>query len=70
MLASICELLNERLDFTIEITSNDVDLVTTFKEKNNDKEPSTIDLTNLQAELEKNKQTTKFRIIINVNYDW
>ena len=42
-------------DFTIEITSDDVDLVTTFKEKNNDKEPSTIDLTNLQAELEKNK---------------
>ena len=42
-------------DFPIEITSNDVDLTETFKQKNNDKEPTTIELTQLMAELEKNK---------------
>ena len=42
-------------DFPIEITSDDVDLVTTFKEKNKDKEPTTPELTDLRAELEKNK---------------
>ena len=42
-------------DFPIEITSDDVDLVTTFKEKNKDKEPTTTELIGLQAELEKNK---------------
>jgi hypothetical protein len=42
-------------DFPIEITSNDVDLTETFKQKNNDKEPTTIELTELMAELEKNK---------------
>ena len=42
-------------DFPIEITSNDVDLTETFKQKNNDREPTTIELTQLMADLEKNK---------------
>ena len=41
-------------DFPIEITSNDVDLTETFKQKNKDKEPTTIELTQLESELMKN----------------
>jgi hypothetical protein len=41
-------------DFPIEITSSDVDLTETFKQKNNDKEPNDEDKKELSAELIKN----------------
>ena len=50
-------------DFPIEITSEDVDLITTFKEKNKDKEPTTPELTDLRAELEKNKIFNSGKVI-------